>query len=118
MSTTPLTSTQESGPGPADIRESLRRLDRQDSWRWWCAVVVITLLMGAIVVLSLPKVLRSDDPSFEFQLSLAVRGVLALVLIFNVYTLYQQHVLSSPWCNPALLRGGVYIRDSDDSEAG
>jgi two-component system cell cycle sensor histidine kinase/response regulator CckA len=25
---------------------------------------------------------------------------------------------SSPWCNPALLRGGVYIRDSDDSEAG
>jgi hypothetical protein len=25
---------------------------------------------------------------------------------------------SSLWCNPALLRGGVYIRDSDDSEAG
>jgi hypothetical protein len=24
---------------------------------------------------------------------------------------------SSPWCNPALLRGGVYIRDSDDSDA-
>jgi hypothetical protein len=25
--------------------------------------------------------------------------------------------LSSPWCNRALLRGVVYIRDSDDSEA-
>ena len=24
---------------------------------------------------------------------------------------------SSPWCNLALLRGVVYIRDSDDSEA-
>ena len=24
---------------------------------------------------------------------------------------------SSPWCNPASLRGGIYIRDSDDSEA-
>ena len=24
---------------------------------------------------------------------------------------------SSPWCNPALLRGVIYIRDSDDSEA-
>jgi RNA-directed DNA polymerase len=29
-----------------------------------------------------------------------------------------QYKPSSPWCNPTLLRGGVYIRDSDDSEAG
>jgi diguanylate cyclase (GGDEF)-like protein len=87
----------------------MRRLDRQDSWRWWCAVLVITLLMGAIVVLSLPKVLRSDDPSFEFQLSLAVRGVLGLVLIFNVYTLYQHHVLRQ-------LRGGLARQMEEASE--
>jgi len=51
------------------------------------------LLMGAIVVLSLPRLLQPDDPYFEVQLTLAVRGLLGLVLIFNVYTLYQQHLL-------------------------
>jgi integrase len=29
----------------------------------------------------------------------------------------QSKAASSPWCNPALLRGGVYIRESDDCEA-
>ena len=75
------------------IKQNLRRLDRKDSWYWWNAVLVITLLMGAIVVLSLPRLLPADDPSFQLELSLAIRGLLGLVLIFNVYTLYQQHLL-------------------------
>ncbi len=76
-----------------EIKQNLRRLDRKDKWHWWNAVLVITLLMGAIVVLSLPKFLPGDDSSSQFQLTLAVRGLLGLVLIFNVYTLYQQHLL-------------------------
>ena len=39
--------------------------------------------------------------------------VLGLFTLQNLVALYP----SSPWCNPALLRGGIYIRDSDDSEA-
>jgi diguanylate cyclase (GGDEF)-like protein len=88
-----VTSTQENGPRSAEIKASLRRLNRQDSWRLWNAVLVIMLLMGAIVVLSLPKLLQSNDPLFEVDLTLAIRGLLGLVLIFNVYTLYQQHLL-------------------------
>src|ERR1700719_314722 len=88
-----VTSMQENGPGSAEVKASLRRLNRQDSWRLWNAVLVIMLLMGAIVVLSLPKLLQSNNPSSELDLTLAVRGLLGLVLIFNVYALYQQHLL-------------------------
>jgi diguanylate cyclase (GGDEF)-like protein len=76
-----------------EIKKSLRRLDRKDVWHWWNAVLVIMLLMGAIVALSLPKLLHADDPFFNAQLTIAVRGLLGLVLIFNLYTLYQQHLL-------------------------
>jgi diguanylate cyclase (GGDEF)-like protein len=109
MSPSPLTSTKENGPRPADVKASLRRLDREDSWRWWNAVFVITLLMGVIVVLSLPKLLRDDDPSFVLQLTLAVRGLLGLVLIFNVYTLYQQYLLKQ-------VRGGLARQIEEASE--
>src|SRR5216684_4125514 len=85
--------TPENDGQTLEIKKSLRRLDRKDSWYWWNAVLVIMLLMGAIVVLSLPKILPDDDPSDNVQLSVAVRGLLGLVLIFNVYTLYQQHLL-------------------------
>ncbi len=86
-------SSELTGNSTLDIQQRLRRLDRQDSWRWWNAVLVIMLLMGAITVLSLPSLLRQDDPSFQLQLTLAVRGLLGLVMIFNVYSLYQQHLL-------------------------
>ena len=93
-STTAKPSAKQTGDGAADIKTSLLRLNREDSWYWWNAVLVIMLLMGAIVVLSLPRLLQGDDdPFFQLQLTVAVRGLLGLVLIFNVYTLYQQHLL-------------------------
>jgi diguanylate cyclase (GGDEF)-like protein len=51
------------------------------------------LLMGAILALSLPRILGDNDSSSRLQLDVAVRGLLGLVLIFNVYMLYQQHLL-------------------------
>ena len=78
---------------PAEIRYSLRALDRKDWWHWWNSILVIMLLMGAIVALSLPKILSDNDVGSQLQLEVAVRGLLGLVLIFNVYMLYQQHLL-------------------------
>jgi len=78
---------------PLEIRDSLRVLDRKDWWHWWNTVLVIMLLMGGIVALSLPKILGDNDFSSQLQLDVAVRGLLGLVLVFNVYMLYQQHLL-------------------------
>src|ERR1700751_2176543 len=86
-------SEPEGGTRAPDFKKSLRRLDRRVSWQWWNAVLVITLLMGTIIVLSLPTEFQRDDPSIQLQLTNAVHGLLGLVLIFNVYTLYQQHLL-------------------------
>ncbi len=86
-------SLPENDAQTAEIKKNLRHLDRKDTWYWWNAVLVIMLLTGAIVVLSLPKLFHENDPSYNLQLSAAVRGLLGLVLIFNVYTLYQQYLL-------------------------
>jgi diguanylate cyclase (GGDEF)-like protein len=73
-----------------EIQDNLRRLERRDWWLWWAAIVVILLLTLAIVTLSLPGLFRETDRFFQLNLSLAVRGLVGLVLVFNVYTIYQQ----------------------------
>jgi len=77
----------------SEIRHRLHALDRKNWWHWWNAALVIMLLMGTIVSLSLPNNFGESDPSSQLTLALAVRGLLGLVLIFNIYMLYQQHVL-------------------------
>ncbi len=73
-----------------DIQASLQRLERRDWWLWWAAMTVILLLTAAVVSLSLPTLLKETDRYFQFNLSLAVRALVGLVLLFNVYTVYQQ----------------------------
>lgn len=82
-------------PRSDEIRASLQKLNRSHSWAWWNAVLVITFLMGTIVVLSLPRILPENDPALQYEMSAAVRGLLGLVLIFNIYMLYQQHNLKT-----------------------
>ena len=73
-----------------DIHTSLQRLERRDWWLWWAAITVILLLTAAVVSLSLPTLLKETDRYFQFNLNLAVRALVGLVLLFNVYTIYQQ----------------------------
>jgi diguanylate cyclase (GGDEF)-like protein len=75
------------------IRRNLRVLDRKNWWHWWNTVLVIMLLMGAVATLSLPEILGDRDLSSQQQIEIAVRGLLGVVLIFNIYMLYQQHLL-------------------------
>lgn len=73
-----------------EIQDNLRRLERRDWWLWWAAVVVILLLTLTIITLSLPGLFRETDQFFQLNLSLAVRALVGLVLVFNVYTIFQQ----------------------------
>jgi len=73
-----------------EIGDRLRRLDRRD-WSLWCTtILVILLLTGAVLALSLPTLFREDGPFFRFNLNQSVRSLVGLVLLFNLYAVYQQ----------------------------
>lgn len=73
-----------------DIRRSLRRIERRDWWLWGYASLVMLGLTAAVVVLSLSVLTEPHEPFFEFHISQSVRGLVAVVLLFNVYTIHQQ----------------------------
>ncbi len=73
-----------------EIQASLKKLERRDWWLWVMAVIVMLLLTGAVVSMSFPELLKTDDALFRFSLNQAVRGLVGLVLLFNTYTIYQQ----------------------------
>ena len=75
------------------IRASLARLERQDWWLWSAAVVVMLLLTMAVVSMSLPALIADPHSFFQFHLEQAVRGLVGLVLLFNIYTIYQQMLI-------------------------
>jgi len=73
-----------------EIRRSLRRLERRDWWLWWAALVVVLSLTAAVVSLSVAVLTKPDEPFFQFHISQSVHGLVGLVLLFNVYMIYQQ----------------------------
>lgn len=71
-------------------RMHFRRIERREWWLW-SAAVTVTLLLTAGLASFLAPVLQGDKDIFSTDLlHQAVRGLLALVLLFDIYTLYQQ----------------------------
>lgn len=94
MSTEGITSSE---PGAEErtqeIRRGLQKLARHDWSLWATAVVVILSLSAAVASLAIWITAIPNDPYYEFHISQSVRGLLGLVLLFSVYTLYQQFQL-------------------------
>lgn len=72
------------------ISEILRRLERRDWWLWATAIIVSLLLTAAVVSVSSPVIMTDTDSFFRLNLSQAVRGLVGVILLFNIYTVYQQ----------------------------
>jgi diguanylate cyclase (GGDEF)-like protein len=73
----------------AGIHADLRKIQTRNWWSWSNMVLVVFLLTAAVASSTLPSVLQ-DDPSHRVDLNLAVRGLVGLVLLFNIYSLWQQ----------------------------
>ncbi len=69
-----------------------REIDAREWWLWILAVVVTLVLLLGIVALTIPG-LNLGASTDWFDLKQAVRGLAALVLIFDIYTLYQHFQL-------------------------
>jgi diguanylate cyclase (GGDEF)-like protein len=76
-----------------EIRTNLRKIGRYNWSLWFLAVVIALSLTFAIATLSMAVIFDAHDPFYHFRMSQAVRGLVGMVLLFSVYTLYQQFQL-------------------------
>ena len=68
----------------------LRRIEKREWWLWATAVVV-TLLLTAGLLSFLPSLLQSrEQAEYAPSLKIAMWGLIGIVLLFDLYTVYQQ----------------------------
>src|SRR5580692_4181728 len=72
------------------IQASMRFVARRQGWLWFSAIMVTIVLTVCVASFAFPSLLSQPGTSYAFNLDLAVRALIGLVLLFNVYTMYQQ----------------------------
>src|SRR5580692_1425477 len=73
-----------------EIAANLRRIEKRDWWIWANSIFVMLLLTGALISFVLPSLAQGSTPLFRINVTEAILGLAALVVLFNVYTIYQQ----------------------------
>jgi two-component system cell cycle sensor histidine kinase/response regulator CckA len=68
----------------------MRKIERRELWLWASAVLVTLLLTLAIASSMLPMIEPGTGGLDALKRSLAVRGLIGLVLLFDIYMIYQQ----------------------------
>src|SRR5258708_29727304 len=77
------------GLGAKSLRANFRRIERRE-WLLWVAAAIITLLLTiALASFLLPNSSSPRDFHALYILPQAVRGLVALVFLFDLYTIYQ-----------------------------
>jgi diguanylate cyclase (GGDEF)-like protein len=74
----------------SQMKAILRRIDTRQWWLSSSAMLVTLLLMVGIASFGLTVLQSQFDNFYSFFLSHIVRGLAGLVLIFNVYVVYEQ----------------------------
>ena len=75
------------------LADELRRIERRDWWVWGNTIFVILLLTFAVISLALPFLWAGAETFFKFKFTDAVSGLIAFIVIFNVYIIYQQVII-------------------------
>ena len=89
----PLEPESPPSPPPAraeEIKTHMRQIARRQWWLWSSAVLVTLLLTLGIASFAFPGLLTQAENTVSYDLDIAIRGLVGLVLIFNIYTIYQQ----------------------------
>lgn len=71
----------------------LDRLERHEFWRWSVAFVVMLALTFGLFALSIP-VIGGRNWVEQSELNIGLRALLALVLLFDVFVVYQQVLIT------------------------
>jgi PAS domain S-box-containing protein len=68
----------------------IRKIERREWWLWITAIIITLLLTAGILSFALPSLPFSVIKFDPAELTTAVRGLVAMVLLFDLYTIYQQ----------------------------
>jgi PAS domain S-box-containing protein len=74
---------------PQVIPTEMRRIEGREWWLWGFAVAVTLALTLGIISFTFPWFNRETDSAYWFDLREWVRGLAALVLLFDFYAVYQ-----------------------------
>jgi len=72
------------------ISNNLRKIEQKDWWVWATSIFVMFLLTAALISFALPSLMQGATTLFRIKFTEAVFGLVALVVVFNLYTVYQQ----------------------------
>ena len=86
-------STQSLSEGIKPTAIRIRQVEGREWWLWGSAVVVTLVLTLGILSLTFPGFHLPTDAAYSLNLKEWVRGLAALVLLFDIYTVYQQRQL-------------------------
>jgi diguanylate cyclase (GGDEF)-like protein len=77
-------------PGEQELAQELSLLQKRDSWVGRYSVFVSLLLVVAIVTLAVVALRQGAEPFYKVRLTEAIFGLIALIVLFNVYTIRQE----------------------------
>ncbi|HWP83778.1 MAG TPA: GGDEF domain-containing protein [Terriglobia bacterium] len=80
-------------PGMEEIQERLNQIERKDWWLWLLSILMLPLLATLVLVLTMAQPPGAVDQMFQFQIKQNAWGLLGIILIFCVYTIYLQTML-------------------------
>ena len=72
----------------------LVHLERREWWRWIVAIFVMLALTFGLFALSVPNI-GGRNWIEQTELSIALRGLLAIVLLFDVFVVHQQMLITT-----------------------
>lgn len=76
-----------------EFAKELSKIEKRDWWVWGYSIFVILLLTFTIISFILPTLGEGANTRFRMKASEAIFGLVALVVIFNVYVVYQQTLI-------------------------
>jgi diguanylate cyclase (GGDEF)-like protein len=77
-------------PGEQTLAEEHSRIDEQDSWVRRYSVFVSLLLVSAIIALAFLALRQGAETYLKIRLTAAIFGLIALIVLFNIYTVRQE----------------------------
>src|SRR5258706_11758030 len=75
-----------------EMQAAMERLERREWWRWATALVIMLVLTLGVFSLFLAS--DKKDALNPYRLDLAIPGLFALVVIFDIFAIYQQVLIS------------------------